>query len=138
MRSIYAWGTLFFLSTSIALIIKFRLFPINDVTNVVVLEQKKDIGHVPYGSDAHAEFHLINQGPSPLKVDEIDTDCGCTVVDWPREVTAIGDTLRVEVKYDKTHQPGFFRQLIQVHANIPEKIKVLVFSGTVDHNRPEP
>lgn len=50
------------------------------------------------GGGLAGTLSLVNASAGTLTVDNVRTDCGCTVADWPREPVAAGDTLRIPVR----------------------------------------
>ena len=100
-------------------------------TQLLIPNAKLNLGVIEFGSSAEGTFLLIPTGSHPLVIEAVGADCGCLVVDWPQTPVAVGDTAFLKVRYNRTTQAGFFQQLVEVRANIPEQSRILMLSGTV-------
>lgn len=57
-------------------------------------------------------------------ITKINSSCGCTVPEWPKEPIAPGKTGKIQVKYDTT-RVGPIRKTITVLSNSDTPTKVL-------------
>lgn len=63
-------------------------------------------------------------------ITKINSSCGCTVPEWPKEPIAPGKTGKIQVKYDTT-RVGPIRKTITVLSNSDTPTKVLKIKGTI-------
>ena len=73
---------------------------------------------------------VIVTGNAPLVITKINSSCGCTVPEWPKEPIAPGKTGKIQVKYDTT-RVGPIRKTITVLSNSDTPTKVLKIKGTI-------
>ena len=89
-----------------------------------------DYGTIQKGSDGLRVFEFTNTGNAPLVITKINSSCGCTVPEWPKEPIAPGKTGKIQVKYDTT-RVGPIRKTITVLSNSDTPTKVLKIKGTI-------
>lgn len=73
------------------------------------LDREIDIGVIAKDQEAKAFFGIVNKGNVPLEIERVETTCHCTEGAFQLLPAGSGDTLYIEVVYDK-HKPGFFYQ----------------------------
>ncbi|MEN7549661.1 DUF1573 domain-containing protein [Rapidithrix thailandica] len=54
-------------------------------------------------------FDFRVTAPQPVKIKEIETDCACTVAQFPKEELAPGSSHSIQITYDP-YKPGFFEK----------------------------
>jgi hypothetical protein len=95
-----------------------------------------DYGTVDYDGNGIREFKFKNTGKSPLIVQNVAGQCGCTttMIDgkkgWPEEPIAPGKSGTIRVKYD-TKRPGPFDKKVTVTTNSKTPSRVVTIKGTV-------
>ncbi|MBC7865588.1 MAG: DUF1573 domain-containing protein [Bacteroidia bacterium] len=95
-----------------------------------------DYGTVEYGGNGIREFKFKNTGKTPLIVQNVQGQCGCTttMIDgkkgWPEEPIAPGKSGVLRVKYD-TNRPGPFDKKVTVTTNSKTPSRVITIKGTV-------
>ena len=132
MKTLYLTGTVVFLVG--IMIVGSQIYGRYDsppLTQVSIPQAEIVLDSVACRGLAEGTFHLVNVGSAPLRLQGVQTDCGCTVAAWSQTPVAAGDTAVVRVRYDKTDQPGYFRQVIQVDANVAGQTEVVVLRGRV-------
>ncbi len=80
---------------------------------LVVEEKVIDLGEVPQGVVKDVKFELRNEGSGPLTVKSVRPTCGCTVVDFDKEIPA-GGTGSVRAKLDTTGFKGAISKSVLV------------------------
>jgi hypothetical protein len=75
-----------------------------------------DYGNVTKGGDGTCEFKFKNTGIEPLILSNVQSSCGCTVPEWPREPILRGKSASIKVKYD-TNRVGPINKTITVMSN---------------------
>jgi hypothetical protein len=97
-----------------------------------VLQMKEtafNFGTIPQGKPVYHFFEVINMGKEPLKIDNVQTSCGCTTPEWSREPIAPGVTTMVKVGYNAAAE-GTFEKSITIQYN-QSQAKHVKISGTV-------
>lgn len=86
----------------------------------------EDLGNVT------AEFKMVNEGETPVKILDARATCGCTVPEFPKRAVAPGDTLALKVTYNASGRPGKFEKFIYVKtSNAPQEQRTLTVKGVV-------
>jgi archaellum component FlaF (FlaF/FlaG flagellin family) len=89
-----------------------------------------DCGQVIFRHPSTAEFKMKNDGRKSLTIQEVRTDCGCTVVDYPRTPIAAGDSFSVKAHFD-AKQMGHFTKQIGIYSNASDAPVMLTLRGVV-------
>ncbi len=76
-------------------------------------------------------FRFTNKGKTPLVIERVEVNCGCTTTDFSREPVMPGKTGRLSVTFDPAHRPGPFNKTIVVTANNRSLQVKLAVTGTV-------
>lgn len=95
-------------------------------------QSEYDFGTLAFNAKAETAFGFSNPGKSPLIITNVETSCGCTVPDWPKEPVKAGKAEKIKIKYDTSH-PGHFSKTITVFFNGPESPQILVIKGDVEY-----
>lgn len=104
---------------------------VNPNAPVITFEKiTHDYGTVTKGGDGTCEFKFKNTGVEPLILSNVQSSCGCTVPEWPREPILKGKSASVKVKYD-TNRVGPINKTITVMSNAKEATIQLKIIGTV-------
>ncbi|MBR5844358.1 MAG: DUF1573 domain-containing protein [Bacteroidaceae bacterium] len=82
------------------------------------------------GPVAH-DFVFSNVGDAPLVVIEVNTNCGCTVADFPQAPVAPGKQGVISITFDPKGHPGEFAKEIVVKTNAKKKKSRLHIKGMV-------
>lgn len=88
--------------------------PSTDALEVKELEY--DFGTIPQGKPVYHYFEIKNKGTQALKVDNIQTTCGCTTPEWSKEPLTAGGTTKVKVGYNAATE-GPFEKFITIQYN---------------------
>lgn len=80
---------------------------------------------------AYYEFQFSNTGSTPLIIQRVETSCGCTTPDWPKEPIAPGKNGRIKVGYNPSGRPGAFSKTITVYSNAETPTVILQIKGEV-------
>lgn len=75
-----------------------------------------DLGSISAGIDHESRIHLRNIGSEEIILEEITSDCECTVVPFSRKSIEPGGSLDVKFSF-KTMVPGFHQKRITVISN---------------------
>lgn len=85
-------------------------------TKITVNTAQTDLGKFNWKEEQSVSFTLNNVGEKPLVIDQVNTSCGCTTVDYRKEPVRSGGSLNIQVKY-KADNPGYFNKTITVYCN---------------------
>ncbi|MBF0411555.1 MAG: DUF1573 domain-containing protein [Desulfamplus sp.] len=85
------------------------------------------------GKKVYHDFTVKNIGNSTLLIKSVKTDCGCTAVNYDREILA-GEEGKIRINLDTTgYANKTISKSVRVHTNDPENsIKELKISGLVE------
>ena len=83
------------------------------------------------GGPVTHDFVFTNEGDAPLVVIEVNTNCGCTVADFPQAPIAPGMQGVITITYDPEGRPGEFAKEIVVKTNAKKKKSRLRIKGMV-------
>ena len=88
-----------------------------------------DVGATGYEQRVTATFELRNKGFRRLVIESVKPDCGCTQVEFPKEV-GVGDRFTIKMTYD-ARQLGHFQKMCMVKSNGTKKPFYLTMKGVV-------
>ncbi len=89
-----------------------------------------DYGTIIQGGDATCEFAFKNTGNEPLVLQNVQSSCGCTVPEWPREPFMKGKSGVIKVRYD-SNRIGPINKVVTVTSNGKTSSVRLTIKGTV-------
>ena len=89
-----------------------------------------DVGKTGYEVPVTAVFELRNRGMKTLHISKVQTDCGCTQVDYPKKGVSPGDNFTIALTYD-ARQLGHFQKQVAVYSNATRKPLYLKMKGVV-------
>jgi hypothetical protein len=104
-----------------------------NLTSVEIDKTKHEFGTIKMGESAEAWFQLKNTGIHPLAIHNVSTSCGCTTVEWNKQMVKPKETTPIKVVI-KPDEERFFNKVINVHCNTKESPLNLVISGTANKN----
>ncbi len=82
-------------------------------------------------------FTLTNKGDKPAVIYNINTTCGCTKIEWPREPIRPGKTAEITVTYTNDEGPYPFDKNVTVYISEIKKPIILKLRG-VSIEKPKP
>ena len=96
---------------------------------IVATNTTIDCGRVGFEQPVTATYELRNKGKRRLVIESVRTDCGCTAVDFPKEVAA-GDNFTIKMTYD-ARQLGHFYKMAAIKSNGSQTPVYLTMRGIV-------
>jgi hypothetical protein len=93
-------------------------------------ENKFEFGSVPQGTPVTHVFNFKNTGKEPLILSAVNTTCGCTVPEWPKEPILPGAAAAIKVTYNAANA-GDFTKVITVVSNAATPTASLTIHGDV-------
>ena len=76
-----------------------------------------DFGDIYQGDKVEHTFTLENTGTQPLIITNVQTTCGCTATEWPREPVLPGDSASLKVNFNSAGKYGRQNKVISVISN---------------------
>ena len=86
---------------------------------IIAVEAVHDFGTVTEGDTVKHSFVIKNEGSNPLKIDRVQTSCGCTVAELKTKEIAPGATGQVEIAFNTQGRTGDQSKIITVLSNDP-------------------
>ncbi|MDR1745677.1 MAG: DUF1573 domain-containing protein [Tannerella sp.] len=95
-------------------------------------ERTFDFGliHEEDGLATHV-FVFKNTGTAPLLISHVQTSCGCTEPQWPKQPIEPGKEGQIAVTFDARNRPGPFKKNITVYTNEKTLRQRLTITGDV-------
>lgn len=110
------------------LVYLFTLLPLN-AQRLTVKTTTVDVGVTGYEQPVTATFEMRNKGFRRLVIQSVKPDCGCTKIEYPKEV-GVGDKFTIKMTYD-ARQLGHFQKMCLVKSNGTKKPFYLTMTGEV-------
>lgn len=80
-------------------------------------EELHDFGSIKEGEKKIYSFVFQNTGNASLIISGVETSCGCTVTDFPKEAIAPGSKNQINILYDSKDETGAKMETITVYSN---------------------
>ena len=77
-------------------------------------------------------FSFVNEGTTPLILNNVQASCGCTTPEWTQKPIAPGEKGMIKVSYNPQNRPGPFHKTITVSANGENPRTILRIEGVVE------
>ena len=104
------------------------LLPVS-AQKLTVAKATVNAGRTGYQQPITATFELRNKSKRKLIIESVKPDCGCTAVEYPKEVGA-NDKFTIKMTYD-ARMLGHFQKMAAVKSNGSEKPVYLTMKGIV-------
>lgn len=88
-----------------------------------------DVGATGFEQPVTATFEMRNKGLRRLVIQSVKPDCGCTKIEYPKEV-GIGERFTIKMTYD-ARMLGHFQKMCLVKSNASKKPFYLTMMGVV-------
>lgn len=85
-------------------------------TEVKIDALSMDLGMFDWKKEQKCIFTIQNTGKNLLVIDDINTSCGCTTVEYSKEPVQSGKSIDIAVTYKAEH-PEHFNKTITVYCN---------------------
>lgn len=76
-----------------------------------------DFGDIHQSDKVEHVFNFDNSGDAPLIITNVQTTCGCTATDWPRDPIAPGESASIKVNFNSTGKMGRQNKIITIISN---------------------
>ncbi len=101
------------------------------LTSISINKLYHDFGDVKEGEILGCFFTVKNTGKKYLVIQNIELGCGCMSVNYSKKPLLAGDSTIVEVRFNSDGFYGKQIKVLQLTANIKEKVKELVIAANV-------
>ncbi|MFA0962998.1 DUF1573 domain-containing protein [Roseivirga sp. BDSF3-8] len=88
-------------------------------------ESLHDFGDIHQGDKVQYVFSFENTGTEPLVLTNVETTCGCTASNWPRDPIAPGETGEMTVTFNSTGKMGLQNKNIRVRSNAVNNVETV-------------
>lgn len=96
---------------------------------VITFEKSShDFGDIAQGDVVNFVFKFKNTGDAPLIIQDVQTTCGCTATDWPRDPIAPGKGGQIAASFNSAGKMGKQNKIITVISNAsnsPERVSIV-------------
>ncbi len=107
----------------------FALLPLNTNAQKLIAEKTTvDIGRTGYQTPVTAVFDFKVKGSKKVRIESVQPDCNCTVVDFPRG--DVGESFQIRMTYD-ARQLGHFDKQAAIVTSASKKPFYIRMSGVV-------
>lgn len=89
-----------------------------------------DFGQIPQGKPVFTNFEIINNGSTPMKLEDVRAACGCTTPEWSRDAIAPGASATIKVGFNAATE-GHFEKPVTIIYNNGQQSKTLLIKGNV-------
>lgn len=87
-------------------------------------ERAWDFGVIPQRTEVTHSFRFANAGTAPLRIFQVDTDCGCTAALSADSTLAPGRASSIEVKFSSGNFEGRQQKIVMVRTNDPAEPRI--------------
>ena len=95
-----------------------------------VTQSTHNFGNVQQGIPVKHKFTIKNTGSQPLVIDKVNTTCGCTATQWPKEPIMPGESASITAQYNAAKM-GYFKKPATIISNASNGQVKLFLEGTV-------
>lgn len=105
--------------------------------SIAFATEKYDFGKIQESAgQVSYDFVFTNVGGEPLVISNVQTSCGCTSPNWPKEPVMPGAKNKITVTYNPAGRPGKFTKSITVTSNAEPASNTVFIMGDVIPKEP--
>ena len=94
-----------------------------------------DFGVITEGETVDLEFKIKNTGDGSLIITHATASCGCTKLDFPKDIIEEGGTEIIKITFDSKGKLGKQTKKITLVTNATPSIKELTITGEVQSSK---
>ena len=98
-----------------------------------IQEEIHNFGTVQTGELVSYSFKFSNTGNRDLVIKNIEVDCGCLRIEYPKEAVKSGDYNYIEVLFDSAGEVGKVLKEVRIYTNAGEKAISLIVTANVEN-----
>ena len=102
----------------------------NGAEITIVGDESINFGEIIQGEDKNIEFIIQNTGTGNLIITNAKASCGCTKLEYPKEIIKPGNKERIKVTFN-SNKIGEQKNNITLTTNATPSIKILTIEGMV-------
>ncbi len=102
----------------------------NGAEITIVGDESINFGEIIQGKDKNIEFIIQNTGTGNLIITNAKASCGCTKLEYPKEIIKPGNKERIKVTFN-SNKTGEQKKNITLTTNATPSIKILTIEGMV-------
>lgn len=103
-----------------------------DGAHIVFEKQTIDFGSFKKDSVQEGRFIFTNDGNKPLVLQQVFSECGCTVPIYSSKPIMPGEKGEITVTFNgKNRLPGLFKKIIRVRSNAVNYIERIFITGKI-------
>ena len=102
----------------------------NGAEITIVGDEAINFGEIIQGKDKNIEFIIQNTGTGNLIITNAKASCGCTKLEYPKEIIKPGNKERIKVTFN-SNKTGEQKKNITLTTNATPSIKILIIEGMV-------
>ena len=99
----------------------------------VVQQEIHNFGSLESGEIVYFSFEYKNSGSGLLKIDSIDSGCGCLEVIWPKKVLKEGESDYIKVIFNSSGEWGNIYKPILIYTNTKKKKHEISITANVNN-----
>ena len=104
---------------------------IDNGAEITILGNESINFEVIQGEKVDLEFKIKNTGTGDLIITNAKASCGCTQLEYPKEVVKPGNVDNISVTFDSKNRSGKQKKNITLTTNATPSIKILTIEGMV-------
>jgi hypothetical protein len=108
--------------------------PIKTVSNKPIIKFiaiEHDFGEINEGEEAKWDFEFVNEGKTPLILQNVKPSCSCTAPEWPKTPILYNQNGKITAVYGTDRRPGPFNKTLTVSSNADNGEIILTIKGFV-------
>ena len=90
-----------------------------------------DFNTLHFGDKAFCVFRYKNTGNEALHLTGVETSCGCTAVDWPKEPLMPGQESEIRINLNTTEDYGYKEETVTVFSDAPRQKSMLHIKANI-------
>lgn len=94
-------------------------------------EPAHDFGDIFQDDKVEHVFAFENTGTEPLIITNVQTTCGCTAPEWPKEPVMPGHAAEIKVRFDSRGKYGRQNKVISIISNSVAKVNQVKITTNV-------
>ena len=103
----------------------------NGAEITIIGDESINFGEIIEGEKVNLEFKIKNTGKGDLIITNAKASCGCTQLEYPKEIIKPGNQESISVTFDSRNKIGVQKKNITLTTNATPNIKILTIEGTV-------
>jgi hypothetical protein len=108
---------------------------LNEMATMDFKDTSHDFGNLIEGEVGTYDFEFMNNGKSPLIINNATGSCGCTVPEYPRDPIAPGKGGIMKVKFNSADKKGHQEKSVSINTNSKKGLHMLYIKAQVNETK---